>query len=157
MRRIVLVLGAAILVACGGDDGADRAPIEREAAPTASVDQYASVVAEHRDQMLGAIADIDECRFRVDVDPFCAVTLTTSGGLLDATLAVFIRDLDALEGPPQEIEALVERTLSEATEVQPAAAALADCGDGEDCASRAVSLFAEGLAGALRAWGPHLN
>lgn len=162
-----VLFGCVNALAGCGDDGDEPTPATvttaepstttTEAATGATVEQYASAVAESVED-LGALDAVADC---VTAYPDCGT------GFLEMTTASFEAQLlsmrlRGLDPPPAEIVELVSRTATAADDYRAAVESFraADCPSSGDAGCRSLladaSDAAGALAGAVDAWGPYL-
>lgn len=187
MPRRALLLLPILLFACGGDD--EGGETTTTAAPqsttssteeeeTATVGQYASIVAEVRPDILSNIASAEDCLFLWE--PYAC---DIAGGLSTGTVGINAQRLEVgltaaaedrpnnrlyIGRPPDELERLVEDTITDAREVIDGA----DQFNKENCAAQpgaeveptnacpeaaaTLSLALSSLENQLRAWEPYI-
>lgn len=160
--RMLLAACVLVVFAGCGDDTATPNTTTTTATTlaTATVEQYASVIAEHGDGVADAVELIAGC-----TGTPVSCDLDARNAMVDvADTAEQIRDgLAGLSEPPDEVGDLVERTATAAiltaqlgsrvsTEDCPNAPLEGECPD----LLRTYRFQAEDLADALAAWGPYL-
>ena len=178
LRVVALLTGLFVVsavAACGSGDttakSADASPspiastaVDSAAAahPTASVAQYASIIAKERADFAESAEKLRPCA--IDSSDFVCVATLLSASLQAETLDIQLEGASVdgpnnqlyIGPPPAEIESLVADTRSAAQEVQ----ARADAYDA--CSSRCEDEFAQAYFAAsdlddqLKAWEPYL-
>lgn len=184
-RGLITALAALLLMAgCGesasGDTKVDDSKNTASSSPTtdetplttATVQQYASIVARNSD-LRGQLRDMSDCNWfgmgRLDRPGYlvCSVGMLTMSyltGTLASSLTVAAESGSAeyIGAPPQEIESLVDETATTARTLSTAAAKADKKGCGETGRGQCMGLRIDvwqaqnDLKQALQAWGPYL-
>lgn len=191
MRRLG-VLALVVLVACGGSDPETTAPTTAgetttttEATTTteparttttrlqATVEQYASIIAEHGTDLRANLESARECALTYPDCGLAAIIETVTAGLEADTLFLLLTDgqspsSDLFIGePPAELDDLIARTsgaahlFSDLVESFEAAGCQTDTPAPEildECNADLLRAdgYARDLQGALEAWAPYL-
>lgn len=173
-KLLAAVMAVLLLTSCGAGDeskaksspaassstAAASSPTPSPTTSTATAQQYASIIAEKRDDYIGKVEELEACRLDYS-EVTCTLGLMTLG-LQSQTIELRLSGasdpsaLNAIGEPPAELKPLVRDTLEAATAVQPAVDAFGDC-EG-DCLSefnRGYDAAAD-LADKLRAWEPYI-
>ena len=178
---------AAFLAACGGSGNEPTANIDEASGvevsesiseetdtedlpaaetmdvPTATVEQYASVIAELQPGLEEYIANVEQCSLGGwDEDsllcPFTPLTLIAQASTLSVRFSDEAREDLRLDAPPAEIEGLVQRSRDASQAVVASAEIVSECDTYEECEAEwfDLQLQASNLQGVLDAWSPYL-
>ena len=130
---------------------------------TATVEQYASVIAEERSGLEEYIIYVDECSVGGWDDdslqcPFTPLTLSAKASTLSIRFSEEANEDIRLAPPPAEIADLVERTRETALDVEVAADTVNECTDYIGCEAEwfQLQMAASDLQGILDAWEPYI-
>lgn len=188
-NRLLAVIGAgaltATLAACGSTSDADAPPSDTSTLSSASsstadpvpepseslsepsqefatVQQYASVVAEARRDMEEYVGIVEDCALGYSTgDIACALaplTFRAQTSTLNIRLSQDAKDDIRLLPPPPEIADLVARTLEVTGEIEALSEAVDECDQYEGCEGEwfALSMGASKVQDILDAWQPYI-
>jgi len=164
MRRPVMVLCTAVIVAACGSDGGETTTTT-EAGST--VRQVASVVAQYQPAIEEAVAfELDECN---TIECLSATATVNRIGAAADRADEFHLALWDLKPYPVEVRSLTERTIEELNAMRDESDALEGClsrtggilhaDAGPDCEAsleEAQSTYLDDLPKLMRAWAPYL-
>lgn len=168
MRRILVVgIAALALSACGSSGGADNTttpqPSSTSASPTtATVSQWASVVAAERDSQLEDLNKFsDDCLLAPVAglgEATCGIQAITVGAIGETARLTMSNARSSLGEPPSEIAALVSQHEAAGASLSQASDVLPDTCPEEKCMDEWAALVeaVDEMTSALNAWQPYL-
>ncbi len=164
--RFAPVLLVLLLSACGGSGTTTADTPEATSSPTptkqtATIEQYASIIAENRRDVDETMMQLEECSIdAISTCGFVALSASTRAEIVALQLngASDPKSLKYVGDPPAEVAPLVDDTVSAAENVTRAFETYEVCGAPAECPTELfkVAMEFESLQESMDAWGPYL-